>query len=286
MFAFLRKHLRNTVYSNIWIALGAALWVYAATLVLGNENTSLALLTFFATVFTYNFQRIVKLSRRPEKIVAGRNEWLYRNRFWIWIWVIVGGIGCFFCSLKLTANAWLVLCLSGALSVLYIARIVPGKKARATLRELPGMKIVWIAASWAVVGALLPAAQLDYFPEGLGWMVAEKGLFIVAITIPFDIRDLQYDNPKMRTLPQLLGVKKASALAVVLLLLSALCALGGLQTGLYPLPFVWANLAALPVAGWMILRARKPQTELFFTAGIDGTIALQAALQIAALSLF
>lgn len=285
MLAFLRKHWRNTVYSNIWIAFGAALWVYSATWVLGEAHLTLALLTFFATVFTYNFQRIVKLSRRPEKIVAGRNEWLYRNRFWIWLWVVVGGIGGFFCSLQLSAEAWLVLALEGSLALLYIARIVPSKKTPLTLRELPGTKIFWIAASWAVVGALLPAAQLGHFPDGLYWMVLEKALFIVAITIPFDVRDLQYDSPKMRTLPQILGANRACNLALVLLLLCGLAQAAAVNVGLYPVAYGASTMATLPVAAWLVHRSRKEQTELFFTAGIDGQIALQAAAQLAALYL-
>ena len=44
-------------------------------------------------------------------------------------------------------------------------------------------------------------------------------LFVFAITIPFDIRDLEYDAGKLRTIPLFFGEKKSKFLAVFLILI-------------------------------------------------------------------
>ena len=45
-------------------------------------------------------------------------------------------------------------------------------------------------------------------------------LFVVILTIPFDIRDLRFDHKKLQTLPQILGVERAKKFGFVLLALT------------------------------------------------------------------
>ena len=47
----------------------------------------------------------------------------------------------------------------------------------------------------------------------------QRYLFVLVATLPFEIRDLKLDDPKLSTWPQKLGVQKTQTLGVVLLLL-------------------------------------------------------------------
>lgn len=286
MRTFLLRHARNTVYSNVWIAFGAALWVHAAGIEIGAKQSVAAWLTFFATVFVYNFQRVVKLSRRTKHVIPGRNAWLYNNRFWIWVWVIVGGIGSGFTALFLPPAGWRTLAVPALISLLYVVQFIPAQNGLRTLRELPGAKILLIAACWAVVGSFLPLV-FDRNPDArVWWMWGEKCAFILAITIPFDIRDLKYDDAHMRTLPQLLGLGGAKTSALVLVVISAGLTLGALLSGWYTPPYAVATWVALVPAAWLIAGTHEDRPELYFTAGLDGTIALMGGLQLLALFLF
>jgi hypothetical protein len=47
---------------------------------------------------------------------------------------------------------------------------------------------------------------------------AQLVLFVLALCIPFEIRDLKYDEITLRTLPQLVGIKTAKIIGLLLLL--------------------------------------------------------------------
>src|SRR5690554_8135853 len=62
-------------------------------------------------------------------------------------------------------------------------------------------------------------AETTDFPMDLGLSIF---FFILAATVPFDIRDLVYDGKHKSTIPQILGVKGAKTIALLFLILSAL----------------------------------------------------------------
>ncbi len=47
----------------------------------------------------------------------------------------------------------------------------------------------------------------------------QRFLFIVSITIPFDIRDLNFDNKNLKTLPQVIGIQKSKVVGLFFLML-------------------------------------------------------------------
>lgn len=83
------------------------------------------------------------------------------------------------------------------------------------------MKLLWIGATWALITAAWPAwiqaGTAPFISWNTGLMMAERGLVIMALTLPFDIRDREWDPPEMRTVPQQWGVLGAKCLAVVML---------------------------------------------------------------------
>lgn len=101
-----------------------------------------------------------------------------------------------------------------ATSVISFAYVVPlfGK----SLREIPFIKSPIIGFVWVCVLFVFPAMN-----EGVSFQEIVPDLiayffFVSALTIPFDIRDLNYDNPKQHTLPMLLGINGSKFLAVLL----------------------------------------------------------------------
>ena len=84
---------------------------------------------------------------------------------------------------------------------------------------VPSIKIFVIAAVWAGTTVYLPVIY-----ENTKWdwditlMLIQRFMIVLALTLPFEIRDLKFDETELGTLPQLLGIDKTKRLGYLLLL--------------------------------------------------------------------
>lgn len=280
---FLKKHWRNTVYSNVWISLGAAATTWQ-TFVLFHLDIHWIYCVFvgFATLATYNFQRIVKFSHRPEYLAAGRNNWLFRNRAKLTFIVIFASIGMLFTVFKLPTATFPLLAGMSVISLLYVVRFFPVKGQLLAFRDMPFLKVYLIALVWTTVSVVIPIAG-----EALGdlqWdtrlttSIIEKFAFLVAITIPFDIRDMHFDDPKQRTIPQLFGPQMARTLAFFFATVSLLASAFLYLTGWYSELTLIAFALSAGVNMYFIAHSHPNKSEMYFAGGVDSTLLIQAAL--------
>ncbi len=104
----------------------------------------------------------------------------------------------------------------GLFTLLYI---LPFFGAGRNLRSLTGVKIYVIAFVWSGVTVLLP---LIGNTEVMQWNVIleilQRFLFVFALALPFEIRDLKFDMAKLNTVPQIFGVRKTKIIGVLTLL--------------------------------------------------------------------
>jgi hypothetical protein len=91
---------------------------------------------------------------------------------------------------------------------------------RTTLREVTGIKIFLIALVWTAVTVLMPAAMIEE-AEGLQIFAesVQRFFFVIVLTIPFDIRDVRMDTYQLATIPQVIGIRNARYLGIMLLFL-------------------------------------------------------------------
>lgn len=107
----------------------------------------------------------------------------------------------------------------GALALLTFLYAIPLRK-RKNLRALGGLKIFIVAIVWACVTVLVPIMASNTPFQWDFWITFLQRICIVlALTIPFEIRDLNQDVSSLRTLPQQLGLKKVKGFGIILLLL-------------------------------------------------------------------
>ena len=167
-------HWRNTLYSNVWISLGAAAWIWSSEIVLGHSSNGwLPFFGFCSTISLYNFQRIVKSKYRPQPKVSHRVQWMGRNSFFLWMWTILGAIGVLFCLVKFSIMNFVVLAVLALISLLYIARIFKFNGEKVSGRQLPFVKIWMIGITWAAFGTLVPGIQHEggeFVTYGWGWL--------------------------------------------------------------------------------------------------------------------
>ncbi|WKZ66279.1 MAG: hypothetical protein QY325_16135 [Flavobacteriales bacterium] len=102
-------------------------------------------------------------------------------------------------------------------AALYITPWRSRSGARIGLRGIPFLKSLLVAWVWAAGTVLLAHPGTDR-ADGLGpLLIAVFFGFYLAIAIAFDLRDLPFDPPALRTLPQVLGPMGARALALLAL---------------------------------------------------------------------
>ena len=112
-------------------------------------------------------------------------------------------------QLNLTWNQYNYLFLFSLVGSWYIIPLA-GK----ALRDVPLIKSILVSTVWTFHLFFFPFDRhLDSITEALeplSWF-----LFFYALTIPFDSRDSEHDDRSMKTLPQLIGRKRASTIAVL-----------------------------------------------------------------------
>ena len=198
---FLVNTFKSYIFNNLHVALAVFSLSKITLLGIGHHENTIPLFNFFATILSYNFIKFYQINELSLK------KWFQtqKQNFTV-VSVISFGFLIFFIP-KIKPEAIIVLIPFFLASVFYV---VPLGYNKSNLRNIATLKLFLIAISWAGVTVIFPLINYKIlFHKDVLIQIIQIFLFIVGITIPFDIRDLQYDNPKMRTLPQVIGLKKS-----------------------------------------------------------------------------
>ncbi|WP_418502178.1 hypothetical protein [Flagellimonas sp.] len=162
---------------------------------------------FFGVIVCYNF---IKYGVEAYKYLIVSNA--YHKIIQIFSFVSFGFALYFL--LQLDAKIWWATVILGLLSALYAVPFLPSAK---NLRSLGGLKIYIVAFVWAGFTVLLPVLDVQM---PIGWdfwvLFLQRVLLVLVLIIPFEIRDMQWDDKDLRTLPQVLGVRRTQNLGIVL----------------------------------------------------------------------
>ena len=91
------------------------------------------------------------------------------------------------------------------------------------LRQIKFLKGILVALVWTIVVTWTPLFQSKYIHVNASYYLLGTFFYILALTIPFDVRDIKLDGPKKYTLPQLVGVSIAKKISVGFVVLALLC---------------------------------------------------------------
>lgn len=270
---FLRRFLpvlELIVYTNIWVAI-AVVSLCALTLeFIGVFDANLLWFVFFATLLMYAYARWFDSPAREDETASEITLWTEKNKSLYWISGVIGLLGTLWFGLRLSSETWPWLVVCGGISALYPLQFF--KHGGEALRNIAGLKLFIISAVWALVTTVLPATQVG---EPIDFEVAvltlQRFFFIMAITIPFDIRDLRIDSPRINTLPHLFGVKRARTIALISLLIAEAGALGLYFGGLFSMGELIGQIVAFEISSLLIYRSTPKKPDLYFSFGIEST---------------
>lgn len=228
-----------------------------------------ALFVFFSTLCVYNFQRILKINAKVQ--FSEQMRWMNAHRTAAFTFTFIGGAGSLYFFMRYFFHPYyfLLFSLSGLVCVFYALQFLKRGDGLASLRDLPFMKIFLIALIWAVSCFAFPLLKHPTIPvhEQI-WISFFGFLYVVAVTIPFDIRDLKYDQKDQRTIPQLIGWKRAKLLSIFLLLFSYLG-----WTVLAPaLRYSIGLWASFFMHLFLLLGVHPNRPNYYFSGLIDGVI--------------
>ncbi len=148
------------------------------------------------------------------------------------------------------------------------------------LRNIPGLKQFLITLVWTMSTVLLPVLEAqDMHLTNVSLrdttiLLAKRFLFIAALTVPFDIRDLFEDRESgLKTVPVAIGEKRAYLFCQVLLagyiVLLFLYRNNGFNADFFAL-----TLTAI-LAGWLIFESKWNRNEYYYFFYLDGVLILQ-----------
>ncbi|WCL81085.1 prenyltransferase [Saprospira sp. CCB-QB6] len=263
----MRGLLSFFVYTHLHIALGAALLTASSFWQWGRpvEGWSLPL-AFFACWWIYVLHRIY--SNRSDKMKAERQEILQKYRVWNWGLLFVLPLVLLYLAAQLAGEVLEALLVPALLSLAYVLPIYRGWR----LRDIPWLKIFLIAGVWSYVATVLPALELGR-PISL-YLFFERALFVLLITLPFDLRDLEQEaRAGVPTLVSSFGEKGSRYLIVVLGLLW-----WGLQFFWAPDFVQMASSGSLLFILGLLSRTHAQQKDFFFSFYWDGLLILHPLL--------
>jgi 4-hydroxybenzoate polyprenyltransferase len=237
-------------------------------------------LIFFATLCEYNVHRFVTIVTNKEALNSEKHKWVKDNLMAFYALVIISVLGFVIAAFMAKKEVLLTLAPIAALTLLYSIPIYSHKKNIFRLREIPYLKIFLISFTWSATTVLLPIIKTGQTFEitHISLMLVERFVFVFAITIPFDIRDMKADRiANTKTIPLLIGEKRSlvvSYYCIILFLVISVFHYYSYQQAFLGLAMLVSAISTFVFLKW----DRAKRSRLYHYAILDGTIILQSVL--------
>ncbi len=209
------KYLKNAFELYVNSSIHVSLAVVAFTLITIFEHDleidyNFLFFIFFASVSGYNFVKYAGIAKLFHLSLA-------KNLRIIQVFSLLCFIALIYFTLKLSLEVIIAGGIMGIFTLFYAVPLFGGGK---NLRSLPGIKIFIIAIVWGgstVVLPLINAGEYLGFEAILDFL--QRLFLVIVLTLPFEIRDLDFDNEELGTIPQKLGVSVTRIFGSILIFL-------------------------------------------------------------------
>jgi 4-hydroxybenzoate polyprenyltransferase len=276
------KILDFIINTNIFISVAAVALTMETQVQLGlaPQLHPYLFIIFFATLFEYNLHRMITIINHPELLDTPKFSWL-KPHLKLFYLLFALSIISFVVALALAKKQVLITLAPFALiTVFYSIPVYKNEKGLLRLREIPALKVFLIGIVWSAATILLPVIQTgaNYPSRHIFLMLAERFMFILAITIPFDIRDIAADTQGgLKTLPIILGEQRAVQLANLFLSLFLLICI--LHYSVTEFSYLLTAFTISAFSTFLFINFKVYRQNRYYYYGIlDGTMFLQGVL--------
>lgn len=261
----MRTFIQQLYRINFFVAMGAGVLAlgWCSYLNLDDALIFSGLITF-SVCSVYNAHRIYKCERKL--IQPKMNDWYAKNKALVkticFISLMLSIV--LLSILKLTLIQYILIGIGALFSAWYVVPIFSFRLREISLLKAPLVALVW-------TGILIAFPQLESVHVTLDFMAFALAFFcyFLALTIPFDIRDLSLDATTQNTIPMLLGVGKSRWLAVLLLGVSIFIIANINQNS-------WLMFLLIPsyaITAVFLFATNEDRRDVFY-AGLDATMVL------------
>lgn len=217
------------VYANVIIALAAVAQCALTYLILDiPPQPFILLIDGCSTLLLYNFSLFLSRPRFPQQSPYERIRWFFRHRTAMYsVTTFAGGL-LYYALFHIHYYTLFYLVFIGVLSLSYHVPMWPTSKIKGGFRQIPGLKLFYIAAIWSLSTVGLPVVEAWANDLPIHWYQVTylggiKVLFIAICTLPFDIRDQKQDAYyKLRTIPTMIGEDRSIRLNYVMLVIHSI----------------------------------------------------------------
>lgn len=200
-------HVALAVYALSWITLKKFNILY-------DEN--ILYFIFYATITGYNFVKYFGIAKFHHRRLTDALKIV--QVFSLICFVLL----CYYTFL-LPLGTLVYIAIFGVITFLYAIPFIPKNlylDNQQNLRDVSGLKVYIIALVWTGVTVFLPLINNSIECNADVFITAfQRFVFVVVLMLPFEIRDLKYDNLKLATIPQKIGVKHTKIIGILLLFL-------------------------------------------------------------------
>lgn len=225
------------VNAHIHVALVALCMVLITGEIFSLAVLELSIFAGFSTIFSYNVIRFLKYKNHALK--KSLMVWFENNKGKVFVVTGFSFLGLLFFGSFLKFSAFLFLIPLVFIVACYMTPVFRHGISYRTLRNLPFIKIFSIAFTWSGVSVILPFLNCATPMDRVSWFYfVYQFLFVFVWTLPFDLRDVDFDSHEMKTIPQLLGVKGTKILGVLILILMVVLAYFFFERAIFPLLFL------------------------------------------------
>lgn len=278
----MHKLIGAFIHSNIYISLAAVLLTVAAQIQLGMPPQwhPYLFIIFFATLFEYNLHRLITVLTNKEALNSEKHRWVHENLKLFYLLVFCSVTGFVIVALLAKMEVLITLAPFALITFFYSVPVFRNNRHFFRLREIPYLKIFLIAIVWSATTILLPIVQSPntFNNANVAIMLTERFFFILAISIPFDIRDQEADeNAGLKTFPILLNEKRAMLMSYISLAVFFLITVFHYQQA--GIRFIIGAMVLSTATTYLFLKSKKIKKMPYYYYGIlDGTMLLQGLL--------
>jgi 4-hydroxybenzoate polyprenyltransferase len=272
------------LFSNIFMALCAVAQGLVTFILIGSKPVYPVLaILFVATLGVYNFCILISKPQKPLNSQQRRERWYFAHYRLMVTLTIVPLLCLLPLFILISTESRILMIFLSILSFAYGLPLFSLGDKKFGLRNIPGLKQFLITLVWTMSTVLLPLLESQHMHLSTVSMrdttilIAKRFLFLGALTMPFDIRDLFQDKQSgLKTVPVVWGEKNAYIFCQVLLagyiVLLFLFRNNGFNNNF------WALTITAVLAGWLIFKSTLKKNEYYYFFFMDGILILQYLL--------
>ncbi len=207
------------IFSNLHVALAGFCITKISLLKFGFDSNLSPVLVSLGIIVSYNFIRFFEIKSNR---IIWLKDWLLKNKIGL---IVINSFSLIailvlFLDSEFNFKALIVLFPFVLMTIFYVIPLFKTTKMEFSFRNFPGIKIFCIALAWAGITVLFPLVEIGFsLNNSVIIEFAQRFLFIIVITLPFDIRDIYFDSKSLKTIPQVFGIFYSKIFGVLLMII-------------------------------------------------------------------